>query len=147
MAAHCRVTGVDISPVQLALARHHVPNADFVLGDMTALEFSPRSFDAVVVLYAMTHVPRAEHGVLLGRIAGWLRSGGLFLATMGSGDSPDQVEPDPFGLGVPMFFSHFDAAANRELLHEAGFQILGSEVVPQREDGKVVRFLWVLARK
>ncbi|MFD8205875.1 class I SAM-dependent methyltransferase [Streptomyces sp. NPDC059695] len=60
VAAGHRVTGVDISEVQIRRARELVPGADFVRADATALELSQGSFDAVVCLYALIHVPVEE---------------------------------------------------------------------------------------
>ncbi|XXX79003.1 class I SAM-dependent methyltransferase [Sorangium sp. So ce134] len=145
LAARCRLTGVDISAAQIALARQHVPEATFLQADMTALELAPATFDAVTAFYAITHVPRDQHEGLLARIAAWLRPGGLLLATMGASDSPDTVEAD--WLGAPMFFSHFDAETNRALVRQAGFDLLDAEVVHEDEDGISVPFLWVVARK
>ena len=145
LAERGRVTGVDISAEQIALAERLVPDATFIHADMTALDFPAGSFDAVVAFYALTHVPRAEHQALLARIAGWLRPGGLLLATMGAGDSPDMVEPD--WLGAPMFFSHYDAETNRGMVERAGLELIDAEVVPEDEDGETVEFLWVVARK
>jgi SAM-dependent methyltransferase len=145
LARTCRVTGVDISTLQIALAREHVPEALFIQADMTALDFPPASFDAVVGFYTLTHVPREEHATLLGRIASWLRPGGLLFATMGAGDEPGGVEPD--WLGAPMFWSHFDAETNRELVRQAGLTLLDAQVVAEDEDGQPVQFLWVIARK
>jgi hypothetical protein len=75
----------------------------------------------------------------------WLRPGGLLMATMGASDSPNTVEPD--WLGVPMFFSHFDADTNREMVRRAGLDIVDAEVVPEDENGELVEFLWVVARR
>jgi SAM-dependent methyltransferase len=144
LAERHKVIGVDISAAQIALARQHIPKAAFVHADITALDFAPASFDAVVAFYSLTHIPREEHAALLGRIAGWLRPGGLLLATMGAGDAPGAIEPD--WLGAPMFFSHFDAATNRELVRQAGLDLLEADVVAEDEDGQTVRFLWVIAR-
>jgi SAM-dependent methyltransferase len=145
LAQRGRVTGVDISAEQIALAERYVPDATFIHADMTTLDFAPGSFDAVVAFYALTHIPRTEHSGLLGRIATWLRSGGLLFATLGAHDSPDSVEPD--WLGAPMFFSHFDADTNRDMVRRAGLEIISAEVVPEDEDGETVEFLWVAARK
>jgi SAM-dependent methyltransferase len=145
LAERCRVTGVDISAEQIALAERQVPNATFIHADMTTLDFPAGSFDAVVAFYALIHIPRAEHAELLGRIAGWLRPGGLLFATMGASDSPDGVEPD--WLGAPMFFSHYDAEKNQDLVRQAGLEILSADVVPEDEDGETVEFLWVAALK
>jgi SAM-dependent methyltransferase len=145
LAQNCRVTGVDISAAQIALARAHVPNAMFIHSDLTALDFPPHSFDAVVGFYTLTHVPRAEHGALLARIHSWLRPGGLFFATMGANDAPGGIEQD--WLGAPMYWSHFDAETNRALVREAGFILSSAEVVAEDEDGQPVEFLWVIAHK
>jgi SAM-dependent methyltransferase len=145
LAQKCRVTGVDISAAQIALAREHVPSATFIQSDMTALDFSRHSFDAVVGFYTLTHVPRTEHAALLARIHNWLRPGGLFFATMGANDAPGEIEHD--WLGAPMYWSHFDAEMNRGLVRQAGFTLDSAEVVAEDEDGKQVQFLWVIAHK
>jgi len=46
-----------------------------------------------------------------------------------------------------MFFSHFGAETNLQLLRSAGFQILSPEIVGEDEDGTVVEFLWAIAQK
>lgn len=144
LAARHRVVGVDVSPVQLDLARRNAPSARFLLADMTRVEFPPASFDAVAAFYSLIHVPREQHADLLTRIVRWLRPGGLALLTMGAGDAPGGVEDD--WLGVPMYFSHFDAPTNRALAVRAGLRIEEAEVVTDDEDGHPARFLWVLGR-
>ena len=144
LAERRAVTGVDLSATQLDMARRNVPGATFLQADMTALSFEPASFDAVVAFYSLTHVPRGEQAELLGRIRGWLRPGGLFLASMGADDEPGDVEPD--WLGVDMYFSHFGAKANRRLVEGAGLVIGRSELAVEPEDRHDARFLWVVAR-
>ena len=137
------VTGIDISEGQITLARQFVPDATFVVGDMSTVLFDPAAFDAVVALYSITHVARDRHAELLRRIHSWLRPGGHLLASLGAGDSPDWTGP---WLGAEMFFSHFDAATNRRMLEAAGFAIEHDELVQETEDGSPIAFQWVLAR-
>ena len=59
LARRFRVTGVDISARQIALAREHVPEAEFIQADMTQLDLPPDSFDGVTAFYAIIHVPRS----------------------------------------------------------------------------------------
>jgi SAM-dependent methyltransferase len=140
-----RVTGVDISPRQVELARAAVPDARFIHADMTALELPAASLDAVVAFYALTHVPRGDLPALLGTIHRWLRPGGVLVATMGAQDSPDEVEDD--WLGAPMFFSHYGAKKNRALVRRAGFEIELAVVEEEPKDRHAALFLWAMASK
>lgn len=145
LAERFDVTGVDISARQLELAREAVPSATFIHADMASLSFPPASFDSVAAFFSLIHVPRAEHPALLGRIADWLRPGGLLVATMGVGDNAGDVEDD--WLGAPMYFSQWDAATNRRLVEQAGLRILSAREETADEDGAPVSFLWVFAEK
>src|SRR5512133_1157586 len=72
------VTGVDISSEQIRRARENVRHATFFHSDIMAIDFSVASFDAVVALYAIFHLPRGEHARLFGNIRRWLKPGGYF---------------------------------------------------------------------
>lgn len=116
-----------------------------MLGDASAVELEADSFDGVVSLFMLGHVPRAEQGPLLRRIAAWLRPRGWLLATFGTADAAGMVEDD--WLGAPMFFASFDEETNRRLLTGAAFELVDARVVPFEEPGHgLVRFMWVLAR-
>ena len=145
LARRHRVTGVDISAVQIELARHHVPEASFVHADVTELEVAPASFDAVVALFVFGHIPIEEQAGLVARVGLWLRDGGLFLGTFGAGDAGEQIDAD--WLGTPMFFASLGAEAYVPLLREAGLEPLRDEVVVHHEPGHGdVSFRWTLAR-
>ncbi|MET3986927.1 class I SAM-dependent methyltransferase [Streptomyces sp. PvR034] len=64
-----RVTGVDISEVQIRRARELVPQAEFIRADATVVDFPPASFDAVVSFYALIHIPLDEQLPLLRKVA------------------------------------------------------------------------------
>ena len=143
LAAHHRLTGVDLSREQLRLAREELPDAELKHADMTTVRFDPSRFDAVVALYCLNHVPQNELTHLVGRIASWLRPGGLLLANFPTSENAGSVEHD--WLGVDMYFSGFTATRNLDLLLRAGFSVLRSEVITQEEFGRPVSFLWVIA--
>lgn len=144
LAQRFEVVGVDISEAQLRLARTHVPRATFIHADFSELSFPDEAFGGVAAFYSISHVPREEHGDLFRRVAGWLKPGGLFLASLGSGGSPDWIGE---WLGVSMFFSSHDADTNRRFLREAGFELVLDEVVEMKEPKGTVAFLWELAKK
>jgi SAM-dependent methyltransferase len=145
LAARFQVTGADISARQIERARRKVPDAAFVHGDMATLDFPQASFDGIAAFYSIIHVPREGHAALLRRVAGWLRPGGLFVATLGAGSTEAGYEAD--WLGAPMYWSHFDAATNHRLVEEAGFELESAREETEDEDGAPVTFMWVVARK
>jgi SAM-dependent methyltransferase len=143
LAQRHAVLGVDISSAQLDLARRLVPAARFVRADIATFDLPAGGLDAVTAFYSLTHVPRDRHAEVLGRIRAWLRPGGRLLATFSVGGTTDGVQDD--FLGVPMFFSGFDAGTNRQLVSAAGFATLIDEVVTMHEPEGPATFLWILA--
>ena len=145
LARRHRVTGVDISAVQIELARHHVPEASFVHADAMEIEVAPASFDAVAALFVFGHVPIEEQTDLIARIGLWLRDGGFFLGTFPGGDAGEEVDAD--WLGAPMFFASRGGEAYVPLLRDAGLEPVRDEVVVHHEPGHGdVSFRWILAR-
>jgi SAM-dependent methyltransferase len=145
LARRHRVTGVDISAVQIELARHHVPEASFVHADAAELDVAAGSLDAVVALYFFGHVPADEQRDLISRIAVWLDDGGVLLATFGAGEAGEDVDPD--WLGAPMFFASLGGNSYIPLLRDSGLEPLREQVLVQHEPGHGdVAFHWVLAR-
>jgi SAM-dependent methyltransferase len=144
IARHHTAVGVDVSARQVELAWANVPGAEFRRADVLELEFPPGSFDAVVAFYTLDHIPREQLPVLLARIGTWLRAGGFLLFTAEVQDQPGIVGQ---WLGVPMFFSCFDAATTRRLVEAAGFELLRDGIEAQLEGDHEVSYLWVLARR
>ena len=143
-AAGYRVTGIDVSARSIDVARRELPSVRFVVGDMAEARFAPGSFDLVTAFYSIIHLPREEHGEVLRRVAGWLRPGGGFIASLGA-SCGDAYEED--WLGVPMYWSSWDHRTNRRLIAEAGLEILVDTVETTLEDGQPVAFQWVIACK
>jgi hypothetical protein len=78
-------------------------------------------------------------------VAGWLRPGGLFVASMGARLDPGTLEAD--WLGVPMYFSGYSPAENRRFLEEAGLRVERGQPETILEAGRPTTFWWVVARK
>jgi SAM-dependent methyltransferase len=145
LSAGRRYIGVDLSQVQLSIARWRVPGATFVLGDLTSMAFRPSSFDGVVAFYVFNHVPQDEVGPAFERIFGWLRLGGRLMSSFLTVEDEDRVEE---WLGVPMFFAGFEPGSNERLLRNAGFELELSEV--RQESDPVYGpsdTHWIIARK
>ncbi len=131
LADKFRVVGVDISDVQIDRARQLVPKATFRRADMTAVRFPSQSFEAVVSLYAIIHVPLREQRPLFKRVFRWLRPGGLFLAILGSGRWKG-IESGWLGSESPMFWDHASADTYQRWLEDCGFLLEERKHVPEK---------------
>ncbi|MFD7664522.1 class I SAM-dependent methyltransferase [Streptomyces sp. NPDC059788] len=136
-AAGHAVTGVDLSDVQVRRARALVPNATFHRADAAATDFPAASFDAVVCLYMLIHLPLAEQPLLLSRVARWLRPGGSLLAIAGHGPWTG-TEDNWLGAGATMWWSHPGADTYRKWITAAGLTPEGEEFVPEGDGGHVL---------
>ena len=145
LARRHRVVGVDLSGVQLTLARQAAPSAALVRADMTWFALRAGSVDAVASFYAFGHLPSASHAPLLRSVSRWLRPGGVLLAsaplTPGDGVQADW-------LGVPMYFGGIGEQATYDAVDAAGLHLDRAEVIAEDEGGgHLVRFLWLTATK
>jgi SAM-dependent methyltransferase len=146
LSAGRRYVGVDLSSVQLSVAKERVPQATFLVGDLTTIPFRPASFDGIVALYVFMHVPQEELEPTFTRIFEWLRPGGWLMLSLSTNEAEDRFEE---WLDTPMFFARFTPHLSERLLRETGFDLELSEV---REEGVddgygPVDFHWVIARK
>ncbi len=127
LAQRFDVTGVDISPEQIRLARDNVPEANFLCSDIMSASFPPAAFDAVVAFYAIIHLPREEHAELLCRIHGWLKPGGYLLATFARRAEEPYTEDDFYG--AKMFWSYYGVSDYENMLSSLGYRILDSSTI------------------
>ena len=122
-----QVLGVDFSLVQLRRAQRLVPAARLVQADMAAFHLRPASADAVVSFYALVHLPVADQRALFGRVHGWLRPGGYFLAITGA----DQWTGSEPYLGADRFWDHADTGTYLRWLPAAQLIPIWNRYIPE----------------
>jgi len=125
------VTGIDISGIQIERAKALIPAGRFIQADMTTWKADPGSFEAIVTLYALIHVPLEDQRRLIPRLARWLVSGGLLLAIVGH----EQWTGTEQYLGAQMFWDHADAATYKRWLQDAGFSIVWDRFIAEGSSG------------
>ncbi len=120
------VTGLDVSSVQIARARSLVPGANFVQADMATWDCDAGSYDAIVTLYALIHLPVDDQRCLFPRTARWLCPGGYLLAIVGH----QRWRGVEDYMGAAMFWDHADTATYLEWFLEAGMDVVWHRVIP-----------------
>jgi len=134
-----KITGVDISPEQIKLAKQNLSSGEFLVKDMSDINFPDNSFDAIISFYAIFHINRKEHQELFNKLFSILKPNGYLLVTTGSEDW-EGIEKFH---GVKMFWSHYSADKNLEIIKNSGFKIISSEI--DTSGGE--RHLIILAQK
>lgn len=146
LASGREYVAIDLSSVQLAHARTVVPHGVFIHDDFTETPLPEESFDAIVSLYVLNHLPGEELPEAFARVWGWLRPGGLFAASL-SRTADSSVQRAWLGK-VDMFFGGMSRDDNDRHLRAAGFELDLSKEVTEEEEGEgEATFHWVIAKK
>lgn len=135
-----KVIGIDISEKQIELARKNVPLGQYETKDMSELKEGEYKVDAVVSFYAIFHTQRESHQELFKKTASFLSKDGLILVTMGA-EEWEGKEEDFYG--AEMYWSHYGADKNKEIIQRTGFEIVLNEIDKQENENHQV----VIARK
>ncbi len=125
LARRWHVTGVDLSAEQVRLAKKNVPTGDFIKGDILAQTFAESSFDAVICLYMVFHLPSLVHRKLFEQIAEWIKPGGYLFVTV---TEVAEETVDEF-WGVPMYWSSLSRKEYEKLLQDVGFELVKDGVL------------------
>ena len=120
-----KVTGIDLSDTMLHLARKNVPTGEFIKMDMNEIEFSENSFDGIISVFALFHVPKEKHFEIFKKFFEIIKPGAILLINTGVSES----EGTSRFFGVPMFWSNFSPKITLDLVKKAGFSIISEEIL------------------
>ena len=137
------VTGVDFCQKHLGRARKLVPQERFICGDISEVLRPNESFNAVLSLYTIFHLPRVMHKEMFRVIHRALKPGGISLLTLGTSDL-ELGEEDDF-LGERMVWSSFLPSEYETILEETELKILRSRFEGSPEDEEY--HWWILVQK
>ncbi len=116
------VSGADISPGSVAVARRCQPGLRFRVADMCGLPAGDGSLAGIVAFYSLIHLPRPRIPVALAEFHRVLRPGGAVLAAMhgGAGETGSDAA---FGFPVPVRATLVSLAEITAMAESAGFTI------------------------
>lgn len=147
-----RITANDLSLAQIELGKKRLDlvcsgdagRVNWVQGDMMGLDFADAAFDVILGFYCIQHLPRDEQAVLIRKVSAWLRPGGYILINFPAEESDNLVMEGWMGEKGWVYHSGWDAEKYRQLLKQAGLQLVLDEV---KQDNVKAEFLWIIAKK
>lgn len=129
------VTGLDLSPEMVRLARERHPDLTFTLGSMTNLPVADGSLGGLLAFYSLIHVPTPVVPRVLREWRRALRPGAPVAIAFQVGDQVRQVhEHDGHEVDLAFHRRHPEQVA--QLLAEADFTLWSTTVQPAPEPGQ-----------
>lgn len=126
------VSGVDLSPAMIEVARRECPEVSFSVGSMTALDIGDGALAGVVAWYSIIHTPPSLLSEVFGEFRRVLGDGGLVLLAFQVGDERVEVR-QAYGHSVSADAYRLAPDRIEELLREAGFAVEARLVRAPRE--------------
>ncbi len=133
------VVGVDISKRMVNLAKRNVPNARFYQKNILDLDFPDASFDGIICVYTLWHIPRSDHSSIIKNFRRMMRDGGILVLNTGVFESEGMSQ----FFGEPMLWSTNDPMETLSAVKGLGFEILYQGVLKLGGE----RQYWIFARK
>ncbi|MDF1541336.1 MAG: class I SAM-dependent methyltransferase [Candidatus Thorarchaeota archaeon] len=114
------VTGVDISRRMIDLAKENVPEARFYHRNILTMDFPESSFDGIISVYTLWHIPRENHPTIIQNFHRMLRNNGILVLNTGVFESDGMSE----FFGEPMVWSTNDPMKTLAAVQNLGFEII-----------------------
>ncbi|MFC6158215.1 class I SAM-dependent methyltransferase [Kribbella jiaozuonensis] len=127
------VTGIDLSPGMIEVARRDYPELDFRVGSMTALDVADGSVSGVVSWWSIIHLPRDVVPLAFAEFYRVLAPGGVLLMGFHVGSETTHKTSGYGGHPMNIYVHRWTAPALTELAVAAGFApYLATEIPDDR---------------
>ncbi|POM27649.1 putative S-adenosylmethionine-dependent methyltransferase [Actinomadura rubteroloni] len=134
----CDVTGIDLSPEMVALARRTFPDVPFRQGAMAGLDLPDGALGGLLAWYSVIHIEPDAVPSVFAEFHRVMAPGGHLMLGFQVGDEPLRLV-EPFGRPVSLDFHRLDPDRVAAQLEAAGFAVRvrtirapeGRENVPQ----------------
>ena len=117
------VSGVDLSPRMIEVARRLNPGIAFHIGDMRALAVQDNVWTGIAAFYSIVNLPPADVVKATQEMARVLAPEGRLLMAFHIGEDDLHTEDDLWGLGVTLQVTLFRVSTIEGYLRAAGFEI------------------------
>jgi ubiquinone/menaquinone biosynthesis C-methylase UbiE len=116
------LTGIDISPNCISIARAYEPGIEFIVMDMMDTDFEDGEFDGVISFYSILFTPKNKVDDILKEFNRIMKVGGKLLIVVKKGEEEGLLNNEWYE-GNQVYFTHFLEEEMEGYLHRNGFQV------------------------
>lgn len=144
-----KITGIDLAPNMVELARINNPNADFMVMDCKDIGTFDRKFDGVMCGFCMPYLSKEEVRNLIKEVAALTEPSGIFyLSTMEDDYGKSGFETTSFSGTNRVYIYYHQADYLKDCLRENEFSIVDIQRKQYPEpDGTFLTDLIIIAQK
>ena len=140
-----QVSGIDIAPTFIELARSKVPSGDFRVMNVTSLDFEPESFDGVWCSCVLIHLSDEDVLRAINEIWRVLKPGGILYMLVKAG-TKEGYERDSRYDNMRKYSNYFSEEGLRSMIHD--FDVVSFTSVDKPVDNyRAPDRIFVLAKK
>ncbi|MFF7459719.1 class I SAM-dependent DNA methyltransferase [Kitasatospora sp. NPDC008115] len=139
------VSGLDLSPRMIDLARAAHPRIPFQVGSILDLPYSDGGLAGIVAWYSIIHTPAEQLPRVFAEFHRTLAPGAPVILAFQAGEGALRIE-DPFGYPAALDFRRRQPDHLEALATEAGLKVT-TRLVREPEDGERTPQAYLLARK
>jgi ubiquinone/menaquinone biosynthesis C-methylase UbiE len=142
-----RLTGVDLSPAMVEIARRSDPTIEFKVASMLALPTRDGEWDGIVAFYSIIHLDPEDVRAAISEFFRVLTNRGLLMLSIHVGNEVRHVD-EFFGHAVSLDFRFMETSDLEMKLKDAGFEVMMTlERSPYEPYEASTRRGYILARK
>jgi ubiquinone/menaquinone biosynthesis C-methylase UbiE len=121
------VTGIDISPKCVELAKEYNPGMDFRTADIMNTGFRNDTFDGIVSYYSIIYTPKEHIRSIFSEFHRIMKPEGYLFVVVKKGTKEGIID-DEWYEGNKVFFTYFLESEINKYFNEGGFSVVYSDV-------------------
>lgn len=144
-----RITGIDLSPKMIELAKVNNPAGDFIVMDCRDIYKIDKKFDAIMCGFCLPYLTREESAKLIADASGLLNPDGLIYISTMEGDYTKSGFEKPGFSDQGMIYIHYHQEDYlTKALNDSGFEIidLRRQDYPE-QDGRISTDMIIVGQK
>ncbi|MCB1985235.1 MAG: class I SAM-dependent methyltransferase [Burkholderiales bacterium] len=117
------VTGIDITPEFIAMAKQRVPAADFIQMDMRAINLPADTFDGIWVSFSLLHIHKTDVPQVLRNFITVMKSTGRMMIALHRGPKTEWVTANISGINRHCAVQEWVQSDLEQVIRDNGFAI------------------------